>query len=198
MTTAAEPAMRVVIVAPEGVTGSLRVLIERLVGLGLDVTTVDDVSTAANHVAREPNHPPCVMLDLRELTSADADELRLATDAVKRAIFVIPQCTPIVITGEAQTGLLLACLRAGAADLLDLGLEGTAAVRQVVTRVWQRQRERIAELAQTAKLRGMVEDLLKDLIKTERRSLALRIKSPRIARRRRSSSRSATRVRPRS
>ena len=175
MTTAApaSPEPHVIMIAPEGATGSLRVLIERLAGVGIPVTVVHDVARAADLVANDPANPPCILLDLRELTSADADEQQLATDAVKRALFVLPQCTPVVVTGEAQAGLLVACVRAGAVDLLDLGLEGTAAARQVVTRVWQRQRERLIDAAQAASLRAMVEDLLKDLIKTERRSIDL-------------------------
>ncbi len=171
MTVAAE--LHVIIVAPEGVTGSLRVLIERLAGLGIGTQTVEDVSAAAALAGHAPANPPALLVDLRELTSGDPDEQRLATEAIKRALFVLPQCTPIAVTHEAPTTLMLACVRAGAADLIDLGLEGTAAVRQVVTRVWLRQRERLADAESTAALRGIVEDLLKDLIKTERRSLAL-------------------------
>lgn len=165
--------LHVLIVAPDGVTGSLRVLIERLAGLGIRTATVQDVAAAAALAAHAPDNPPALLLDLRELTSGDPDEQQLATAALKRALFVLPQCTPIAVTHEAPPTLMLACVRAGAADLIDLGLEGTAAVRQIVTRVWLRQRERLAEAESTGALRGMVEDLLKDLIKTERRSLAL-------------------------
>jgi CheY-like chemotaxis protein len=63
------------------------------------------------------------------------------------------------------------CLRAGAGDLIDLQLEGTSAVRDVVQRICDRQAARRAEIAMVASQRDMIEDLLKDLIRTERRSI---------------------------
>src|SRR5690606_27641019 len=67
--------------------------------------------------------------------------------------------------------MIVACIRAGAADVLDLAMEGTATARAIVTRICQRQNDRERELASFAEQRRMVEELLKDLIRTERRSI---------------------------
>jgi CheY-like chemotaxis protein len=67
--------------------------------------------------------------------------------------------------------LIVSCIRAGASDVIDLQLEGTAAARAVVQRICERQAARSAEIAMVASQRDMIEDLLKDLIRTERRSI---------------------------
>jgi CheY-like chemotaxis protein len=67
--------------------------------------------------------------------------------------------------------LIVSCVRAGAGDVIDLQLEGTAAARAVVQRICERQAARAGEIAMVASQRDMIEDLLKDLIRTERRSI---------------------------
>jgi len=75
------------------------------------------------------------------------------------------------VTSEADPMLIVSCVRAGAGDVIDLQLEGTAAARAVVQRICERQAARSTELAMVATQRDMIEDLLKDLIRTERRSI---------------------------
>jgi DNA-binding NtrC family response regulator len=164
---------RAVVIAPKGATGSLRVLLERLVGMGIDADVVDDLAGAAELVAAQGDAPPCLLVDLRELASEDVEDVRQATDAVRTLLAAIPQCQPVVITGEADAAMIVACVRAGAGDVIDIQLEGTAAARQVVERIYRRQRERAGQLGQLATLRAMIEDMLKDLIRTERRSIDL-------------------------
>jgi DNA-binding NtrC family response regulator len=170
---APEPSARAVVIAPLGATGSLRVLLERLAGLGIEVDIVDELSDAAEVVAQHGDAPPVLMLDLRELASEDVEDVRRATDAVRTVLAAIPPCSPVVITGEADAAMIVACVRAGAGDVIDIQLEGTAAARGVVERVFRKQRERADQLTQAGSLRTMVEDLLKDLIRTERRSIDL-------------------------
>jgi DNA-binding NtrC family response regulator len=179
---AAEPHVRAVVIAPSGASGSMRVLLERLAGLGIEVDIVDEVSDAAEVVARHGDAPPVVLVDLRELGSEDVEDVRRATDAVRAAINAIPACMPVVLTSEADAAMIVACMRAGAGDVIDIQLEGTAAARSVVERVFRRQRERAGQLAQLAQLHGMIEDLLKDLIRTERRSIDLEEKLARTTR----------------
>jgi DNA-binding NtrC family response regulator len=164
---------RAVVIAPKGATGSLRVLLERLVGMGIDADVVDDLAGAAELVAAQGDAPPCLLVDLRELASEDVEDVRQATDAVRTLLAAIPQCQPVVITGEADAAMIVACVRAGAGDVIDIQLEGTAAARQVVERLYRKQRDRAAQLSQLATLRAMIEDMLKDLIRTERRSIDL-------------------------
>jgi CheY-like chemotaxis protein len=161
-------------VAPEGASGPLRAMIERLVGSGVEVHVVEDVPTAANIACHTPTKPPALLLDLRMLgTGSELEDVKLGCERVRKAAHAIPNIMPIAITGSADAGIAIALVRAGAGDVIDIQLEGTAAARAVVTRVYQRQ----AQLAQQAyaarNLRSMIEDLLKDLIRTERRSIDL-------------------------
>jgi len=76
-----------------------------------------------------------------------------------------------MVTSDADPMLIVSCVRAGAGDVIDLKREGTAAIRAAVQRICERQAARTAEIAMVASQRDMIEDLLKDLIRTERRSI---------------------------
>ena len=159
-----------ILIAPHGATGPLRGLMDRLASVGVIVSIVDDlpsaVELAAGHEAL-----PALLLDLRAYSSGEVDDVRRATEIVRRTLLALPHTFPIAVTAEAGGPMLVACLRAGAGDVIDLALEGTATARGVVQRICQRQRERAKELAAVAQHRAVIEELLKDLIRTERRSI---------------------------
>src|SRR4051812_29296249 len=160
-------------IAPGGATGTLRVLIERLAGVGIEVAIADDVPGGAE-LASQAGALPCIMIDLREFSSgSDIEDIKLATELIRRTCAAIPQAMPVAITHKADVALTIACVRAGAGDVIDLQVEGTAAAREVVQRIFQRQLGRTIEGRTAAELRSLIEELLKDLIKTERRSIDL-------------------------
>src|SRR5262249_23259989 len=88
-----------------------------------------------------------------------------------RTLGRLPNALPIVVTSEADPILIVACVRAGAGDVIDLQLEGTAAARAVVQRICERQAARSAEIAMVASQRDMIEELLQDLTRPERRAI---------------------------
>ncbi|MDB4958593.1 MAG: response regulator receiver protein [Myxococcales bacterium] len=160
-------------IAPAGATGTLRVLIERLAGVGIEVAIADDVAGGAE-LAGQAGALPAILIDLREFSAdSDIEDIRRATELIRRTCAAIPHALPVAITGEADVALLIACIRAGAGDVIDLQAEGTAAAREVVQRIFQRQLGRTLEARTSAELRTMIEELLKDLIRTERRSIDL-------------------------
>lgn len=159
-----------ILIAPSGTSGPLRSLMDRLASVGITVTIVDEVATAGE-LARRTSVPPALLLDLRELAAGEVEDLRKATDFVRAVITAIPNCLPVVVTAQAEGRMMIACVRAGAADVIDLDLEGTATARAVVQRICQRQRERARELDLFAQQRAIIEDMLKDIIRTERRSI---------------------------
>ncbi|MEJ7598007.1 MAG: response regulator [Kofleriaceae bacterium] len=159
-----------ILIAPHGATGALRGLMDRLASVGVIVSIVDDLSSAVE-LAADHAVPPALLLDLRAYSSGEVDDVRRATEIVRRTLLELPDALPIAITAEAGGSMLVACVRAGAADVIDLALEGTATARAVVQRICQRQRERMKEHASFAQHRAMIEDLLKDLIRTERRTI---------------------------
>ncbi len=161
-------------VAPDGVAGPLRAMVERLVGSGIEVHVVEDLPSAATIAARTPTLPPCVLLDMRTLVAgSELEDVKLACERVRKAAHAIPSTLPVPITGSASAGSVVALIRAGAGDVIDLQLEGTATAKTVVTRIYQRQMQLAMHAHSARTLRTMIEDLLKDLIRTERRSIDL-------------------------
>jgi len=159
-----------VLISPKGVAGALRDLMERLGSVGVQVSIVDELATAVE-VSRRHARPPAVLLDLRDVGAGEVEDQQLATDTIRKTLAKLPSALPIVVTSEADPMLIVSCIRAGAADVIDLQLEGTAAARAVVQRICERQAARTSEIAMVASQRDMIEDLLKDLIRTERRSI---------------------------
>lgn len=151
-------------------SGALRDLMERLAALGVAITIVDEVAAAAELSARSLV-PPAILLDLRGIGAGEIEDQQAAADAIGRVLARLPHAQPIVVTNEADPILIISCVRAGAGDVFDLQLEGTSAARAVVQRICERQAERRAELAMLTQQREMIEELLKDLIRTERRSI---------------------------
>jgi len=181
--TMAEPAISAIVIAPTGVTGPLRSLMDRLAGVGVAVSIVDELDDARALVAHaDPLAPPVVFLHIPE-ASADLEDLTLQMARLRMVRDGLPGIEPIVVTSHAEPAMIVACYRAGAGDVVDLGLEGTTQARQAVARVGTRQAERLAHAAQTSSLRAMVEEMLRDLIRTERRSIDLEEKLARRERR---------------
>jgi CheY-like chemotaxis protein len=161
-------------IAPEGATGPLRALVERLAASAVEVHVVDAIATAARLASHEPTQPPCVLLDLRMLvTGSSPEEIAAACEHVRDAAQAIPHTTPVAVTGSADAATVIALIRAGAGDVIDLEHEGTDAAAPVVQRVYQRQLAHARQEHSARTVRLLIEDLLKDLIKTERRSIDL-------------------------
>ncbi len=169
-----------ILIAQQGASGSLRDLIDRLVSTEVEVTLVDDLPSALGLCRRAPS-PPVILLDLREVSGGELEDVKLATDAVRKLIALLPELHPVVITDDAATALVIGCLRAGAGDIIDLAHEGTGTARAIVQRLYVRQETRAIETSTLRQLREMVEDLVKDLVRTERRSIDLEEKLTRRA-----------------
>jgi len=159
-----------ILLAPQGASGPLRGLIERLEGSGVATTIVDELSVAVE-LSAHAEQPPCILLDLRDAAGGELEDAKLATQAIRRVVSALPHTSPVAVLEGADLGLVIACIRAGAGDVIDLVLEGTAGARAVVQRICERQRGRSNEAATLVSQRSMIEELLRDLIRTERRSI---------------------------
>ena len=158
-----------ILIADDDASGALRGFVDRLASVGVDVSIVDDLAAAAE-LCDGCATSPALLLDLRE-HGCEVEDLQTATATIQRAIAAVPDSFPIVVTSEADGRLIVACMRAGAADVIDLGSEGTATARAAVQRVCRRQNERAQQLDLVAQQRSIIEELLKDLIRTERRTI---------------------------
>lgn len=162
-----------IVIAPAGATGPLRSLVDRLAGVGVAVSIVDDLDDARALVGHaDPMAPPVVFIHVPHPTT-DADEVAAVTARLRAARDALPGVEPVIVTARADPALIVACYRGGAGDVVDVTLEGTTAVRNIVARVGSRQAERRVRDAHGEALRAMVEELLRDLIRTERRSIDL-------------------------
>lgn len=159
-----------ILIAPNGPDGTLRTLTDRLASVGVNVTIVDELPTAVELAARH-EAPPAVLLDLRDAAAGEVEDLKTVADMLRRTLAALPRCQPIVVTAKAAAPMIIQCVRAGAGDVIDLQLEGTATARAAVHRICTKQAQRRHELDVVDQQRQMIEDLLKDLIRTERRSI---------------------------
>lgn len=159
-----------ILIAPHGAGGALRGLVDRLASVGVTMTVVDELPTAIE-LWSSSEEPPCLLLDLRDVGGGEVEELKQVTDAVRRVLGALPGAMPVAVFDEADPATILAGIRAGAGDVIDLQLEGTAVARAVVQRICQKQSARLGELEMLDAQRSMIEELLKDLIRTERRSI---------------------------
>jgi CheY-like chemotaxis protein len=159
-----------ILIAPNGPDGTLRALMDRLQSVGVTSTIVDELAAAVELAARH-EAPPAILLDLRDAAAGEVEDLKKVVDVLRRTLAALPSYLPIVITASAEAPLIIQCMRTGAADVLDLTLEGTATARASVMRVCAKQAHRRHELDVVDQQRQMIEDLLKDLIRTERRSI---------------------------
>jgi DNA-binding NtrC family response regulator len=159
-----------IMIAPHGTSGQLRGLLERLAAVGVKVTVVDELTTAAEIYATHAD-PPCVLIDLRDAAGGELEDNKLATESLRRVQQMMSHVQPIPVISQGSPALILACIRGGAGDIIDLKLEGTANAKAVVERICETQRERSVTDSMLLSQRQMIEDLLKDLIKTERRSI---------------------------
>jgi CheY-like chemotaxis protein len=159
-----------ILISTHDVTGALRELIDRLATVGVAISLTDDLDDAAAASAPAAR-PPAILLDLQGAGAGEPEDQTRAGELIGRTLARLPDALPIVVTSEADPVFIVSCVRAGAGDVIDLQLEGTSAARNVVQRICDRQAARRAELAMLASQRDMIEDLLKDLIRTERRSI---------------------------
>ena len=164
MTTAA------ILISPQGTSGQLRGLVERLVSVGVQVTIVDEIA-AAVEIYNNLAEPPCILVDLRDVAGGELEDHRLAIESLRRVQEVLPLTQPVPVLAQGTPALILACIRGGAGDVIDLALEGTGSARGAVERICTSQRERTTAHLLLSSQRQMIEDLLKDLIQTERRSI---------------------------
>ncbi len=159
-----------ILIAPNGSSGPLRGMVERLSANGVSTTIVEELPAAIDLSARA-EVPPCILVDLRDADGGEIEDSKLAAQGIRRIVSALPHTSPVAVLEGADAALVIACIRAGAGDVIDLGLEGTAGIRAVVHRICERQRSRSLEGEALASQRSMIEELLRDLIRTERRSI---------------------------
>jgi CheY-like chemotaxis protein len=155
-----------ILISADGATGPVRALVDKLSEVEVGVTIAADIPTAVDLHATYAE-PPCLVLDL---TRAEIEEEGV-TGAIRAAHDALPPAPPVALVSGADASLILECFRAGAGDVIDLEVESIAAARAAIERSCQRQVQHAQQQTVIETQRQMIEDLLKDLIQTERRSI---------------------------
>lgn len=164
----------VIVVAARGWAGgtaaALRTLVERLVRSGVETAMVADAAEAARALIDDEG--AVVMIDVEDAArggvSIDDAAARVAEVAAQ-----VPDAAPVAVAQRPSVGLVIACQRAGAVDFVDLGSESFEVTARALAQAAGRRADTGAQRRAVGKLREMLEDMLKDLVKTERRSIDL-------------------------
>jgi len=170
-------------------------LVKRLTAAGIAVTVVEDLEEA-QAVAGLRDRPPRaavamddsgmvtlggaaprkvtpVLIDLQACSSDDPEDLDTARRHIGDCRHAFRGQGPIAITAGAPPRLLLECFRAGATDVIDLTHEGTAHAKAAVQRACATEQYRRAETEVTREQRELLDELVRDLVRTERRTIDL-------------------------
>lgn len=164
----------VIVIAARGWAGgtaaALRTLVERLVRSGAETAMVADAREAAKALIDDDG--AVVMIDVEDAArgaiSIDEAAARIADVAA-----LVPDAAPVAVAQRPSVGLVIACQRAGAVDFVDLGSESFEITARALALAGARRAETSAHRRAVGQLREMIEDMLKDLVRTERRSIDL-------------------------
>jgi hypothetical protein len=184
-----------------GAPPPLVALVKRLTAAGIAVTVAEDLEEART-VAGLRDHPPRtgsmaamddsgvvaaaeaaseteqqrvtpVLLDLQSCSSDDAEDLEEARRLLGDCRAAFAGQGPIAITHGAPPRMLLECFRAGAADVIDLEHEGTARAKAALLRAVAVEQSRRTERELSGELRDLLDELVRELVRTERRTIDL-------------------------
>lgn len=148
---------------------AVRALVELLAGSGVEASVVETPEEAAARlVTADPEHPPCVLVDVSDV----AGDVAAAALRVAAITETVPLIAPIVVATAPSAALISACWRSGAGYLLDTA-EGAAGLRTALGRAAQEHDDTLRQRRTVAGLRAIVEDFFRDLVRTERRSIDL-------------------------
>jgi len=158
--------MPIIIIAQRGVTTRLRAAIDATVAAGMALEVVQDIQQARGLVER---YAPCMV----ELGHLDARDPEAAAAVISNTLDALGESPVIAITDGAESATVLASLRAGAESVFDLELESAQTMVHVIADVWERSHRRERDHMLIDDQRNVLDDLLKALIQTERRTIDL-------------------------
>jgi len=159
----------------QGAEARLRKLRDLLAQAGAAVVLVETAEdAAAQALLAAPGEPLFVVVDASaEAGQSEADRITALVAKLDALTGTLPQAAPIATAAGPPAALVIAALRHGAVDFLDLAVDGDAELAAALARVNQEVARRGRDRAQMRELRDIVEDFLRDLIRTERRSIDL-------------------------
>ena len=153
-----------IVIAPHGVSSPLYSLVAELGASGVHVHEV------ANVAAIDGRWRSCaVILDF----CVTSYELEAVSAMIDEVVATVPDAAPIVATVDSNAAFVVMCLRGGAFEVLDLQHDGIDHVRSTIERAHSKQVARHDDRELIARQREVLQEMLRDLIQTERRSIDL-------------------------
>src|SRR5205085_977043 len=152
----------VIVVASRGWSGGtahpLRELVDKLVAAGTETAVVADAAEAAKALVDDEGAVVIIDVDdaARGLATPAAAAARVAEVAA-----AVPDAAPVAVAQRPAVGLVIACVRAGAADFVDLGAESFTVTATALAQASAQRARGGAQRQAVAQLRDMVEHMLK-------------------------------------
>lgn len=162
----------IVIARRPALEGTLRPLLKALDDLGVPVTAVDKAEDAAARLLLGDKEVPCVLVDVGDVSRNEVPLTEVDT-RLRALRELVPWAAPVLVAKSPPVGVVIAGVRAGAVDVHDLEADNASALWLLLERIGKIHRDRESQRKNVAALRGMIEDFLRDLVKTERRSIDL-------------------------
>jgi DNA-binding NtrC family response regulator len=162
-----------VIAERQGAEERLHGLLAMLIDANIVVTVVAEPEDATTQlIMADATEVPCVLIDASRVDPDDSATMTRLLHAI-RAVTAVPDMAPIVLAPSPRSDLVIRAFRAGAGDFLDLDTDTHARVTRILQRVADTYQDKLEQKKHVRKLKTMLEDFLKDLVKTERRTLDL-------------------------
>lgn len=149
-------------------------LVEIVTEAGVTVTEVASFEDAAAQIlVSDPNEPRLVLIDGIGPDEGPTVAIEELAEGIQSLIGTLPHVAAVVVAPDPPPSLIIDVFRAGAVDFIDLARENKSAVIECLQRVSGRLTDKAAQRERIRELRAIVEDFLRTLIKTERRSIDL-------------------------
>ncbi len=168
----------VIISARQGAQTRLRRLLDLFAEAGISVAVVETAEEAAARLLVEggESYTHTIMLDADSTLEGDlADGARVdsVVTTLKHLRETVPLVPLVVVSSTPPAELMLEAFRAGAADFIDLHHESDAGMLQVLDRIVAKAFQAHASRDQVNAMRDIVDEFLRELVQTERRSIDL-------------------------
>lgn len=148
----------------------LRELVDRLHHQGVDTVVLAELEAAVGQAGEDAS--ALLVIDVDDANHGHASPAMIAAriDTVVRRV---ADAAPVAVGTRTRADIVLACYRAGAGAFVDLAHDSIDAAIALCARAHRDRTRAATQRRALAQLHSIVEELLRDLVRTERRSIDL-------------------------
>ncbi len=169
------PITNSVVVTPRaGAPARLRTLLSLMAEAGVALEVVETAEEAAARLlVADASSPQCVLIDASAAVDGSASAVADVVRKIEGVRHGVPHIAPVIVASSPPPALIIAAFRAGAGDFVDLSDETEVGLRSVLQRAASDYQAKVTQRKRVRELRRTVEEFLRDLVLTERRSIDL-------------------------